>query len=130
MRSDRAAWRDAYRLSAKREDQSFPHCAHSICTRDPLRLHRIPQFLRRAFDDFKQLNFAGDGETEQLLEKARTELLSRSAEDYRDNTSARVKLQQGIRQLADNALALAKQDSTEIVSSFGQLGVRKFQLAA
>ena len=89
-------------------------------------LNRLVKFI----DDFKQLNFAGDGQMEQLLEKARADLLSKSAEDYRDDASARLRLQQGIRQLADNALALAKQDSAEIVSSFGQLGVRKFQLAA
>lgn len=89
-------------------------------------LNRLVKFI----DDFKQLNFAGDGEMDALLEKARTDLLSKSAEDYRDDASARMKLQHGIRQLADSALALAKQDSTEIVNSFGQLGVRKFQLAA
>ena len=45
---------------------------------------------------------------------------------HRDDATARLRLQQGIRQLGDNALNLAKQDSAEIVSSFGQLGVRKF----
>jgi hypothetical protein len=89
-------------------------------------LNRLVKFI----DDFKQLNFAGDGEMDALLEKARTELLSESAEDYRDDATARLRLQQGIRQLGDSALNLAKQDSAEIVSSFGQLGVRKFQLAA
>lgn len=89
-------------------------------------LNRLVKFI----DEFKQLNFAGDADMEALLEKARTELLSKSAEEYRDDTPARLQLQQGIRKLADNALALARQDSTEIVSTFGRLGVRKFELAA
>jgi hypothetical protein len=89
-------------------------------------LNRLVNFV----DEFKKLNFAGDGEMERLLEEARTQLLSKSAEEYRDDAAARLRLQSGIKQLADQAMTLARQDSAEIVNRFGQLGVRKFQLAA
>lgn len=89
-------------------------------------LNRLVHFI----DEFKQLNFAGDADMEALLDNARTLLLSRTAEEYRDDTVARSRLQAGIRQLADTAMSLARADTTELVSRFGQLGVRKFQLAA
>lgn len=89
-------------------------------------LNRLVKFI----DDFRQLNFAGDADMETLLENARSQLLSKSAEEYRDDTAARLRLQKGIRQLADHALQLAKEDATDIVESFGQLGARKFTLAA
>jgi hypothetical protein len=89
-------------------------------------LNRLVNFI----DEFKKLNFAGDGEMERLLDEARTQLLSKTAEEYRDDKLARVRLQDGIRQLADAAMNLAKEDTSELVGRFGQLGVRKFQLAA
>lgn len=89
-------------------------------------LNRLVNFI----DEFKKLNFAGDGEMERLLDEARTQLLSKTAEEYRDDRLARTKLQDGIRQLADAAMNLAKEDTSELVGRFGQLGVRKFQLAA
>jgi hypothetical protein len=89
-------------------------------------LNRLTKFI----DQFKQLNFAGDEDLTAQLEYVRREFLGRTAEDYRDNTQARERLQSGIRQLADTALALAKQDTTEIVERFGRMGARRFHLAA
>ena len=89
-------------------------------------LNRLVKFV----DEFKQLNFAGDRQMEQLLEDARQQLLSKTAEEYRDDNVARARLQEGIRQLADRATNMAKEDASELISRFGQLGVRKFQLAA
>jgi hypothetical protein len=86
--------------------------------------------LLRFIEDFKQLNFAGDAEFERVLENARTTLLSRSAEEYRDNTAALSRLQSGLRGLAKSARSLAHEDASEIVSRFGRMGARKFTLAA
>jgi hypothetical protein len=47
-------------------------------------LNRLVKFI----DDFKQLNFAGDKEMEQQLDRVRSELLTRSAEDYRNSLTA------------------------------------------
>jgi hypothetical protein len=58
------------------------------------------------------------------------ELLSKTAEEYRDSTSARNRLTQGLSQLRDTATRLARQDATELVQRFGELGRRKFNLAA
>lgn len=67
---------------------------------------------------------------EQQLENVRKELLSRSAEEYRDSASAREKLVNGLSRLRDQAQTLARQDTTELVQRFGELGRRKFHLAA
>jgi hypothetical protein len=89
-------------------------------------LNRLVRFI----DQFKQMNFANDHEMEQQLENVRRELLTRSAEDYRDSASSRSKLVSGLSQLRDQASQLAKQDATELVQRFGDLGRRKFHLAA
>jgi hypothetical protein len=89
-------------------------------------LNRLIRFI----DEFKQLNFVGDGEMEAQLERVRQEFLLRSAEDYRDDTAAKAHLQQGLAALAQNARDLAQQDSRELVERFGQLGHRRFHLAA
>jgi hypothetical protein len=89
-------------------------------------LNRLVGFI----DEFKKLNFAGDAQMESLLENARNELLSRTADEYREDAVARARLQAGIRQLAERASSLAQEDTSELVDRFGQLGVRKFQLAA
>ena len=89
-------------------------------------LNRLTKFI----EQFKQLNFAGDQDLTAQLEYVRREFLTRSAEDYRDDTRAQERLQSGIRQLADTALELAKQDATEIVERFGSMGARRFHLAA
>ena len=90
-------------------------------------LNRLIRFI----DQFKQMNFVGDVEMEQQLETVRRELLTRTAEDYRQGgASARATLESGLAKLADTARELARQDATELVQRFGGLGRRKFQLAA
>jgi hypothetical protein len=89
-------------------------------------LNRLVDFI----DRFRQLNFAQDGELEERLESVRKQFLTKTAEEYRDSASARRKLDAGIRGLADEARRLARSDATEIVERFGQMGVRKFTLAA
>ena len=89
-------------------------------------LNRLVKFI----DQFKQLNFANDSAMEEQLEQVRSELLSKTAEEYRDSQYARTRLKQGLSQLAQQARELAKQDATELVQRFGEMGRRKFQLAA
>ena len=89
-------------------------------------LNRLIKFV----DQFKSLNFAGDQVMEQQLETVRKELLSSTAEEYRDDVFARQRLVNGLKSLAEQAQQLAKQDATELVQRFGELGRRKFHLAA
>ncbi|NBV25339.1 MAG: DUF3150 domain-containing protein [Proteobacteria bacterium] len=89
-------------------------------------LNRLVRFI----DQFKQMNFANDVEMERQLERVRTELLSKTAEEYRDSATARTRLTTGLQQLASHARQLARQDATDLVERFGELGRRKFQLAA
>lgn len=89
-------------------------------------LNRLIRFI----DQFKAMNFANDQVMEQQLEAVRTELLSRTAEEYRDSRVARQRLVQGLSQLSEHARQLAQTDATEIVQRFGGLGRRKFSLAA
>lgn len=86
--------------------------------------------LLRFIDQFKQMNFVNDTEMERELERVRRELLSRTAEEYRDSTTARTRLTTGLQHLADHARQLARQDASDLVERFGELGRRKFQLAA
>jgi len=89
-------------------------------------LNRLVRFI----DEFKQLNFVGDHEMESQLERVRQEFLLRSAEDYRDDTTARARLQQGLEGLAQTARDMVQQDNRELVERFGQLGHRRLHLAA
>ena len=89
-------------------------------------LNRLVRFI----DQFKSMNFMNDQVMEQQLENVRKELLSKTAEEYRDSTAARNRLTQGLAQLRDAATRLARQDATELVLRFGELGRRKFNLAA
>jgi Protein of unknown function (DUF3150) len=89
-------------------------------------LNRLVKFI----EQFKQMNFVNDTVMEAQLEQVRKELLSRTAEEYRDSAHARRRLQQGLGQLAGHARQLAKADATELVQRFGDLGRRKFHLAA
>jgi hypothetical protein len=89
-------------------------------------LNRLIKFI----DEFKQLNFVGDQEMEAQLDQVRREFLQHSAEEYRDDAAARSRLEQGLRGLAGAARELASQDSRELVERFGQLGQRRFCLAA
>ncbi len=88
-------------------------------------LNRLVKFI----DDFKQLNFAGDKEMEQQLDRVRSELLGRNAEDYRNSLTATRSLEAGLSQLRDQARELASQDARALVERFGQMGRRKLQLA-
>ena len=89
-------------------------------------LNRLVCFI----EQFRQMNFANDVEMARQLERVRTELLSKSAEEYRDSSTARQRLTAGLQQLASHARQLAQQDATELVTRFGELGRRKFALAA
>lgn len=89
-------------------------------------LNRLVRFI----EQFKQMNFANDVEMERQLERVRTELLSKTAEEYRDSSTARQRLTAGLQQLAAQARQLAQQDASELVERFGELGRRRFALAA
>lgn len=89
-------------------------------------LNRLVRFVNQ----FKELNFAGDRQMEEQLERVRREFLSRTAEEYRDSATAQAKLRAGLGKLRDTARELARQDSAEIVAAFGQMGRRRFNLAA
>ena len=89
-------------------------------------LNRLTKFI----DQFRSLNFVNDTEMEEQLDQVKRELLSRTAEEYRDSATARTHLVSGLTQLADHARQLAQQDAAELVQRFGQMGVRKFHLAA
>ena len=89
-------------------------------------LNRLVRFI----DQFKQMNFVNDWEMEQQLEAVKSQLLTKSAEEYRDSKTAQNRLKQGLSQLANQARELAKQDASELVQRFGELGHRRFALAA
>ena len=89
-------------------------------------LNRLLGFI----ESFKSLNFAGDAALENILAKARKDLLSHTAEEYRDNASAQAQLTIGLQKLGAEARRLATQESKEIVERFGKLGARRFTLAA
>jgi hypothetical protein len=89
-------------------------------------LNRLVKFV----EQFKSMNFVNDQEMDQQLEAVRKELLTRSAEEYRDSDKARTQLVAGLSQLRDTAKRLATQDATELVQRFGEMGRRKFHLAA
>jgi hypothetical protein len=89
-------------------------------------LNRLVRFI----DQFKQMNFVNDTQMEEQLESVRKELLSKTAEEYRDSKTGRRRLVEGLTSLANHASNLARQDATELVQRFGQVGVRKFNLAA
>jgi hypothetical protein len=89
-------------------------------------LNRLVRFI----DQFKAMNFVDDRVMEQQLENVRKELLSRTAEEYRDSRTARQRLVQGLTGLSNHARELAQADTSALVSRFGELGRRKFSLAA
>ena len=88
-------------------------------------LNRLVRFI----DQFKAMNFADDREMEQRLEQVRAEFLTRSAEDYRNSPDARRSLESGLAAMRDHARTLAKQDATDLVERFGQMGRRKLMMA-
>lgn len=84
-------------------------------------LNRLSTYI----DSFRTLNFAGDQQLEQTLERFRRDLLTRSAEDYRNQPGAMQSLTDGLARLRENAVQLARSDAREIVSRFGQMGGRR-----
>jgi hypothetical protein len=84
-------------------------------------LNRLGSFI----DSFRSLNFAGDQQLEATLEKFRRDLLTRSAEDYRNDGAAMASLTDGLNRLRENAVQLARSDASAILSRFGQLGGRR-----
>ena len=84
-------------------------------------LNRLTTFI----DSFKSLNFAGDQQLEATLEKFRRDLLTRSAEDYRNDKGTMASLTEGLTRLRENAVQLARSDAREVLSRFGQMGARK-----
>lgn len=89
-------------------------------------LNRLIRFI----DRFRDLNFANDTEMAQQLENMRREFLTRTAQEYRDSDTARTRLVEGLSALRGKAGELAREDAQRLVSSFGQLGNRRFQLAS
>ncbi len=89
-------------------------------------LNRLIHFI----DQFKAMNFANDAEMERRLQEVRSELLGRTAEEYRNSSYARTQLTQGLRNLAQQARELAQADTRPLVKTFGEMGRRRFSLAA
>ncbi|HEX7261622.1 MAG TPA: hypothetical protein VF258_07385 [Luteolibacter sp.] len=71
------------------------------------------------------MNFAGDQQLEQTLERFRRDLLSRSAEDYRNDSGAMASLTDGLSRLRQTAVQLAQTDARDVISRFGQMGTRR-----
>ena len=84
-------------------------------------LNRLTTFI----DSFRSLNFAGDQQLEATLEKFRRDLLTRSAEDYRNDKGAMASLTEGLSRLRESAVQLARSDAREVLARFGQMGARK-----
>ena len=84
-------------------------------------LNRLATFI----DSFRSLTFAGDQQLEATLEKFRRDLLTRSAEDYRNDSGAMTSLTEGLTRLRENAVQLARSDAREVLARFGQMGSRK-----
>lgn len=84
-------------------------------------LNRLSTFI----DSFRSLNFAGDQQLEQTLERFRRDLLQRSAEDYRNDPGAMTTLTDGLNRLRESAVQLARADARDIVARFGQMGGRR-----
>lgn len=84
-------------------------------------LNRLTVFI----ESFRTLNFAGDQQLEHTLERFRRDLLTRSAEDYRNNSGAMTNLTEGLTRLRQTAVQLAASDAREVVSRFGQMGSRR-----
>jgi hypothetical protein len=89
-------------------------------------LNRLTTFI----DSFRTLNFAGDTQLESTLERFREQLLTRSAEDYRNDSGAMATLRDGLNRLHDTALTMSRADSGEVVSRFGKFGGRRLAVAS
>ena len=87
-------------------------------------LNRLVKFI----DEFKTLNFVGDRELEEQLERMRQEFLGRTAEEYRDSDYYRRKLRDGLRNMADMAREMAQSGGNGLVEQFGQMGRRRIHM--
>jgi hypothetical protein len=85
-------------------------------------LNRLTSFI----DQFRSLDFAGDQQLEETLEKFRRDLLQRSADDYRNNAGAMRDLTSGLTRLRETAVQLSANEARDVVARFGQLGTRRF----
>ena len=88
-------------------------------------LDRLTGFIER----FQSLNFAGDAQLEKTLEEFRKQLLTRSADEYRNDRNAMGHLTRGLEQLRETAFELAGADARDISARFGALGRRKLAVA-
>ena len=59
----------------------------------------------------------------------RAELLTRSAEDFRNDRHAMGDLTDGLQRLRESAVRLAASDARDIAPRFGQLGGRRLAMA-
>jgi hypothetical protein len=89
-------------------------------------LNRLTTFI----DSFRSLNFAGDQQLETTLERFREQLLTRSAEDYRNDSIAMQSLTEGLNRLRDNAVAMVRTEGRDVLTRFGQMGGRKLAVAS
>jgi hypothetical protein len=87
--------------------------------------HRTLNRLTTFIDSFRTLNFAGDQQLEQTLERFRRDLLSRTAEEDRNQPGAMANLTDGLNRLRENAVQPVHNDARNIVSRFGQQGTRR-----
>jgi len=88
-------------------------------------LNRLTTFI----ESFRALNFAGDTQLESTLERFRQELLTRSAEDYRNDSNTMRSLTDGLNRLRDNAVAMVRTEGRDVLTRFGQFGGRKLAIA-
>ena len=84
-------------------------------------LNRLIRFI----DEFKQLNFVGDQQMEEALERVRQEFLVHPAQTYREDQSAKERLKIGLHGLAECARSFAQQSNQEMVERFGRMVHRK-----
>ena len=89
-------------------------------------LNRLTTFI----DSFRSLNFAGDAQLEGTLERFREQLLTRSAEDYRNDSTAMRSLTEGLNRLRDNAVAMVRTEGRDVLTRFGQMGGRRLAVAS
>ena len=89
-------------------------------------LNRLVKFI----DHFGELNFVNDEQMDEQLQQVREQFLQRTAAEYRESGAARQQLVTGLTMLREAASELAQQDARELVQSFGQMGRRRFTLAA
>ena len=84
-------------------------------------LNRLTTFI----ESFRSLNFAGDQQLETPLERFRSDLLTRSAEDYRNDGQALASLTDGLSRLRSTAVQLAGADARDVLARFGQMSGRR-----